>query len=102
MKKAPRPVWDARLTAAQNAKAVLPGLAGHFFAAGRRLAARAVSPKKLHQFRVYVNPALDKGEIANYINWMRSDEAQKLVKDIGYFPLPDHLRVKATESARAN
>jgi len=52
MKKAPRPVWDARLTAAQNAKAVLPGLAGHFFAAGRRLAARAVSPKKLHQFRL--------------------------------------------------
>jgi hypothetical protein len=52
MKKAPRPVWNSKLSAAENAKAVLPGLASHFFAAGRRLAARPVSPKKLHQFRL--------------------------------------------------
>jgi phosphate transport system substrate-binding protein len=41
---------------------------------------------------VYVNPALDKGEVAAYIKWMRSDEGQKYVKDIGYFPLPEKLR----------
>jgi phosphate transport system substrate-binding protein len=43
---------------------------------------------------VYVNPALDKGEIAAYLNWIRSDEGQKLVKEVGYFPLPEHLREK--------
>lgn len=41
---------------------------------------------------VYVNPALDKGEIASYLNWIRSDEGQKVVKEVGYFPLPKHLR----------
>jgi phosphate transport system substrate-binding protein len=43
---------------------------------------------------VYVNPALDKGEIASYLNWLRSDEGQKVVKDVGYFPLPERLREK--------
>jgi phosphate transport system substrate-binding protein len=43
---------------------------------------------------VYVNPALDKGEIAAYLNWIRSDEGQKLVKDVGYFPLPAQWREK--------
>jgi phosphate transport system substrate-binding protein len=43
---------------------------------------------------IYVNPALDKGEIAAYLNWIRSDEGQKLVKDVGYFPLPANLREK--------
>ena len=41
---------------------------------------------------VYVNPDLDKGEIAKYLSWIRSDEGQKLVKDIGYYPLPKNLR----------
>jgi phosphate transport system substrate-binding protein len=41
---------------------------------------------------VYVNPALDKGEIAKYLNWIRGDEGQKLVKDVGYYPLPKNLR----------
>jgi len=41
---------------------------------------------------VYVNPALDKGEIGTYLNWIRSDEGQKIVKDVGYFPLPANLR----------
>jgi phosphate transport system substrate-binding protein len=41
---------------------------------------------------VYVNPEIDKGEIANYLSWIRSDEGQKVVKDVGYFPLPKHLR----------
>ena len=43
---------------------------------------------------VYVNPGLDKGDIAAYLNWIRSDEGQKVVKDVGYFPLPAHLREK--------
>ncbi|NBR85480.1 MAG: phosphate ABC transporter substrate-binding protein [Proteobacteria bacterium] len=41
---------------------------------------------------VYVNPALDKGEVAKYLTWIRSDEGQKIVKDVGYFPLPKNLR----------
>jgi phosphate transport system substrate-binding protein len=41
---------------------------------------------------VYVNPALDKGEIAAYLNWIRSNDGQKYVKDVGYFPLPENLR----------
>jgi phosphate transport system substrate-binding protein len=41
---------------------------------------------------IYLDPAKDKGEIAAYLNWIRSDEGQKLVKDAGYFPLPKNLR----------
>jgi phosphate transport system substrate-binding protein len=41
---------------------------------------------------VYVNPALDKGDIGAYLNWIRSDAGQKIVKDVGYFPLPANLR----------
>ncbi|MEI7809388.1 MAG: phosphate ABC transporter substrate-binding protein, partial [Verrucomicrobiota bacterium] len=41
---------------------------------------------------IYVNPALDKGEVAAYLNWIRSDAGQKVVKDVGYFPLPKNLR----------
>jgi phosphate transport system substrate-binding protein len=41
---------------------------------------------------IYVNPALDKGDIAKYLTWIRSDDGQKVVKDVGYFPLPKNLR----------
>ena len=41
---------------------------------------------------IYVNPALDKGEIGTYLTWIRSDAGQKIVKDVGYFPLPTNLR----------
>jgi phosphate transport system substrate-binding protein len=41
---------------------------------------------------IYVNPALDKGEVAQYLKWIRSDEGQAVVKDIGYFPLPKQFR----------
>jgi phosphate transport system substrate-binding protein len=41
---------------------------------------------------VYVNPAVDKGEVQAYLNWLRSDEGQKLVKDVGYYPLPERFR----------
>jgi len=43
---------------------------------------------------IYLNPALDKGEIGTYLNWIRSEEGQKVVKEIGYFPLPENLRNK--------
>jgi phosphate transport system substrate-binding protein len=43
---------------------------------------------------IYLNPALDKGEVAAYLKWMRSDEGQKVVKDVGYYPLPANLRSK--------
>ena len=41
---------------------------------------------------IYVNPALDKGETAAYLNWMRGDDGQKYVKEVGYYPLPKNLR----------
>lgn len=41
---------------------------------------------------IYVNPALDKGEVAQFLAWMRSDEGQRLVKELGYYPLPPKLR----------
>lgn len=41
---------------------------------------------------IYVNPALDKGDVKKYLTWIRSDEGQALVKDVGYFPLPEKLR----------
>ena len=37
---------------------------------------------------IYVNPALDKGDVAAYLKWMRTAEGQKVVNDVGYFPLP--------------
>jgi len=43
---------------------------------------------------IYVNPALDKNDVAAYLNWIRSDAGQKVVKDVGYFPLPANLRAK--------
>jgi phosphate transport system substrate-binding protein len=42
----------------------------------------------------YLSPDKDKGEIAAYLNWVRSDEGQKIVKEVGYYPLPDNLREK--------
>lgn len=41
---------------------------------------------------VYVNPALDKGEIGAYLNWIRSGAGQKVVKEVGYYPLPANLQ----------
>ena len=41
---------------------------------------------------IYVNPALDKGDVAAYLKWIRGDEGQKLVKDVGYYPLQKNPR----------
>lgn len=41
---------------------------------------------------IYVNPDLDKGEIGDYLKWIRSDQGQAIVKNVGYFPVPKALR----------
>ena len=41
----------------------------------------------------YVNPDIDHGDIAAYLRWIRSGEGQRIVKDMGYYPLPPALRV---------
>ena len=41
---------------------------------------------------IYVNPARDVDDLAAYLNWMRGDEGQKIVKEVGYFALPKYLR----------
>jgi phosphate transport system substrate-binding protein len=43
---------------------------------------------------IYVNPALEQGGVANFLNWIRSDEGQAVVKEVGYYPLPARLRQK--------
>ncbi len=40
----------------------------------------------------YLNPEKDKGEIAAYLQWIRSAEGQAIVKEVGYYPLPGELR----------
>lgn len=40
---------------------------------------------------IYVNPALDKGEIGDYLKWIRSEAGQAVVKDVGYYPLPNDV-----------
>ena len=42
----------------------------------------------------YLSPDKDKGEIAAYLNWIRSAEGQKIVKEVGYYPLPENLQEK--------
>jgi phosphate transport system substrate-binding protein len=41
---------------------------------------------------IYVNPDLDKDEIAAYLTWIRSDRGQEVVQNVGYFPLPQSAR----------
>jgi phosphate transport system substrate-binding protein len=41
---------------------------------------------------IYLNPALDKGEVSSYLQWIRSDEGQRVVKDVGYFAIPESQR----------
>ncbi len=43
---------------------------------------------------IYVNPALDKGAVAEYLRWIRSDAGQAVVKEMGYYPLPPADRAR--------
>lgn len=47
---------------------------------------------------IYVNPAVDTGEVRDYLDWIRSDAGQEVVNEIGYFPLPQSLRVPSRGS----
>ncbi|MCW5559232.1 MAG: phosphate ABC transporter substrate-binding protein [Verrucomicrobiae bacterium] len=40
----------------------------------------------------YVNPDLDRGDVAGYLRWIRSREGQAIVRDLGYYPLPPEAR----------
>jgi len=42
----------------------------------------------------YINPDLDKGEIHAYLDWIRSDAGQKIVKEESYYELPADQRAK--------
>jgi phosphate transport system substrate-binding protein len=42
----------------------------------------------------YINPALDQGEIHAYLDWIRSDAGQQIVKEVSYYPLPAAQRSK--------
>jgi phosphate transport system substrate-binding protein len=44
----------------------------------------------------YVNPELDKDEIHAYLDWIRSPEGQKIVKEVGYYPLPDNIQTNGS------
>lgn len=46
---------------------------------------------------IYVNPAIDRGEVANYLHWIRSDDGQAVVKEIGYYPLQKAFRSEAAK-----
>lgn len=40
----------------------------------------------------YVNPDLDRAEVADYLQWIRGSEGQRIVRELGYYPLPPALR----------
>lgn len=41
---------------------------------------------------IYVSKDNDKNEISTFINWIRSNDGQTLVKSVGYYPIPNTLR----------
>lgn len=43
---------------------------------------------------IYLNPALNAGDIAAFLKWVRGDEGQKLVSEASYYPLPANFRSK--------
>ena len=42
----------------------------------------------------YLNPVLDRGEVGAFIDWIRSDEGQKIARETGCHPLPPNWREK--------
>ena len=43
---------------------------------------------------IYLNPAINTGEISDFLKWVRSDDGQKLVSEASYYPLPANFRAK--------
>lgn len=50
---------------------------------------------------IYLDPERDKGEIAKYLQWIRSEPGQRVVKDVGFFPLPEAFRHRPEPQAAA-
>jgi phosphate transport system substrate-binding protein len=42
----------------------------------------------------YVNPKSDQGAVKNFVEWIRSAEGQQCLKPLGFYGLPEKLRVK--------
>jgi len=53
--------------------------------------AKGVYPLRRYLY-LYVNPAAEKGEVATFLQWLQSDEAQQIAQAAGFFPLPKNLR----------
>jgi len=49
---------------------------------------------------IYVNPAVDHGEVAGFLRWIRSEEGQRVVREVGYYPLPRNWRLHGDEGLR--
>lgn len=50
---------------------------------------------------IYANPAIYETEdVKKFVNWIRGTEGQALVKDVGYFPLPQNMRAAEHASAK--
>jgi phosphate transport system substrate-binding protein len=49
---------------------------------------------------IYLDPALDRGPVADYLAWIRSDAGQDVVKGVGYFPLPPARRANPAAGRR--
>lgn len=43
---------------------------------------------------IYLDSERDRGEIAKYLQWIRSDQGQQVVQDVGFFPLPEAFRYR--------
>jgi phosphate transport system substrate-binding protein len=43
---------------------------------------------------LYVNPQLHRDDIASFLHWIRSDEGQRIVVEVGYYPLTDSQRAR--------
>jgi len=41
----------------------------------------------------YVNPALDQGDVSAFLKWIRGNAGQTLVREVGYYPLPQEFRL---------
>jgi phosphate transport system substrate-binding protein len=49
---------------------------------------------------IYANPSVYETEdVKNFVTWIRGTEGQALVKDVGYFPLPQNLRAGAEHAS---
>ena len=48
----------------------------------------------MHYLYNYVKPGAETGEVKSYLEFVTGDEGQKIVRQAGYYPLPEDLRGK--------